>query len=83
MRPINIGPLLEDGQDLGLLPRKKAVDWVPARRVIIERFARSPALLPVPHPATIDLQHRARSGLGPATLNRPLDKFEQPCLVGP
>ena len=36
MRPVDIGPFVEDGQDLGLFPVEQPEDRVPARHGVVK-----------------------------------------------
>ena len=69
MRPIDVGPLVEQRQDLGLLPVQDAVDRVAARAGVIES-ADGSAVLPSPRPTSVQLEHRTGPVQAPASIDR-------------
>ncbi len=69
MREIDRAPLLEDGEDLGLLPRQEPMDRVAARGGIVEA-ARGLAVPPPPRPLPVQLEDPADPGECPPGLYR-------------
>ena len=82
MRPVHVAPLVEQRQDLSLLPLQEPVDRVPARAGVIEPAPGS-ALLPPPRPTPVQLDHRARPVQRPAGIDRIVDQGQQRRLGGP
>ena len=61
MGPVHVAPLVEQRQDLSLLPLQEPVDRVPARAGVIE-CAPGSALLPPPRPTPVQLERRRTPG---------------------
>ena len=74
-------PLVEQGQDLGLLPGQQAVGRVAARDGIIEG-AGGLAVPPPPRPGTFQLEQPADPSQRPPRVDRVVDQTEQDELGG-
>lgn len=81
MRPVDLAPLFEQGQDLLGLLRQEAVHRGPARLGVSE-LAAGPAGVPAVGPDLADLEHPTGSSDRPARLDRLIDQVEQAGLGG-
>ena len=81
MGAVDLAPLIEQSQDLGLLLRQDAVHRRAARGLVGE-VAASPAGQPAMRPDLPDLQHTACAADRPATGDRVVEQAQQAGLGG-
>ncbi len=79
--PVDLTPLLEQGQDLGCLLGQDPVHREPARRLVGQPAA-GPAGVPAVGADLADLKRPAGAADTPAGIHGPVDEIEQPCLGG-
>ena len=81
VRQVDRTPLLEEGQNLGLLPDQEPVDGPPARHGVVEAV-RGLAVTPPPSPLAVQLQHHADARQRPARLHGVVGQVQQEGLGG-
>jgi len=81
VRPVDLAPLVEQGQNLSHLTVEEAVHRRPARGPVAELLL-SPADQPPVRAELTDLQHLAGATDCPAGLDGGVDQVEQPGLGG-
>ena len=81
-RSVDVAPLIEQRQDLSLLPLQEPADRVPARAGVTEA-ALSSASLPPPRPTPAQFDHRTRPVQRPAGIDRTVDQGQQRRHGGP
>src|SRR6478735_9876779 len=81
MRPIDLGPLLEHRQDLGLLGRQQTMHGRPTRSAV-DKVTEPGAQHPPVRPDPAQVQHQRGGGHRPTLANGPVQQLEQPGLGG-
>lgn len=81
VRPVDLAPLVEQGEDLGFFSGQDAVGWAAARGLVGQSTAAA-AGVPAMGTDLAEVERATGPADRPAGIHRFIDEVEQPCLGG-